>query len=75
MCLALREMVEDAKAEGREEMRQEMRSVIMKGEGRDTTLLEDLKSIMESFCVSFERAMEVLKVPTEKHDYYRQLIG
>ena len=75
MCQALSEMVEDAKAEGREEIRQEMRPVIVKGEGRDTTLLEDLKSIMDSFCVSFERALEVLKVPKEKSEYYRQLIG
>ena len=51
----------DIKEEGREE-------------GRDANLVENLKSIMESFNVTVERALEVLKVPVDKYDYYRKLV-
>ncbi len=43
-----------------------------KGEklGRERNLLENLRSVMESFNVSVEKAMDVLKIPKEEQSYY-----
>ena len=38
--------------------------------GREKNLLENLRSVMESFNVSAEKAMESLKVPENKQAYY-----
>lgn len=38
--------------------------------GREITLLENLRSIMKSFNVSAEKAMEALKIPKDKQPYY-----
>ena len=38
--------------------------------GREITLLENLRSIMESFNISAEKAMEALKIPKDKQPYY-----
>lgn len=38
--------------------------------GRENKLLENLRSVMESFNVSVEKAMDVLKIPKEEHPYY-----
>ena len=33
-------------------------------------LLENLRSVMESFNVSVEKAMDILKIPKDKQSYY-----
>ena len=38
--------------------------------GREKNLLENLRSVMESFNVSAEKAMESLKVPENEQAYY-----
>lgn len=38
--------------------------------GRENKLLENLRSVMESFNVSVEKAMDVLKIPKEEQPYY-----
>ena len=38
--------------------------------GRENKLLENLRSVMESFNVSVEKAMDVLKIPKEEQSYY-----
>lgn len=38
--------------------------------GREKKLLENLRSVMESFNVSVEKAMDVLKIPKDEQPYY-----
>ena len=38
--------------------------------GREKKLLENLRSVMESFNVSVEKAMDVLKIPKDEQAYY-----
>ena len=38
--------------------------------GRENKLLENLRSVMESFNVSVEKAMDVVKIPKEEQPYY-----
>ena len=41
-----------------------------RAEGRNETILANLRSVMDSFNVPGEKAMEVLKVPANKHQYF-----
>ena len=43
-----------------------------KGErlGRDNAIINNLRAVMESFNVSVEKAMGVLKIPKEEQSYY-----
>ena len=38
--------------------------------GRENKLIENLRSVIESFNVSVEKAMDVLKIPKEEQSYY-----
>ena len=38
--------------------------------GREQNLIENIRAVMDSFNVPVEKAMEVLKVPSNKKDYY-----
>ena len=38
--------------------------------GMEKFLIENLRSIMETLQVTAEKAMEILKVPKDKQDYY-----
>lgn len=39
-------------------------------QGREQILIENIRAVMDSFNVSVEKAMEVLKVPANKHKYF-----
>ncbi len=56
--------------EGREEGRKEG----MK-EGEQYTLLESIRSLMETLKLSADQAMEALRIPTEEREKYRAMIG
>ena len=43
-------------------------------QGREQNLIENIRAIMDSFNVPVEKAMEVLKVPLDKKDYYLSLL-
>ena len=69
--------IEEGKAEGRAEGRAEgLAEGIGKGraEGEENKLLENLKSVMESFGVSLEEALDALKVPRSDYEKYKNLI-
>ena len=53
--------IEKGRAEGREQ-------------GREQNLIENIRAVMDSFNVPVEKAMEVLKVPSDKKDYYLTLL-
>ena len=44
------------------------------GKGEENKLLENLKSVMESFGVSPEEALDALKVPHSEYEKYKNLI-
>ena len=44
------------------------------GKGEENKLLENIKSVMESFGVSLEKALEALKVPKSDYEKYKKLI-
>lgn len=60
--LYLEELKEDAQAEGREEGR---------AEGMEKSLISSIKNIMESLNISVDKAMDALKIPNEKREYYK----
>ena len=41
-----------------------------RAEGRNETILANLRYVMDSFNVPVEKAMEVLKVPEHKYQYF-----
>ena len=43
-------------------------------QGREQNLIENIRAVMDSFNVPVEKAMEVLKVPLDKKDYYLALL-
>ena len=43
-------------------------------EGIEQNLLENIKSVMENFGVTFEKALEVLKVPKSEYEKYKNLM-
>ena len=49
--------IEKGRAEGREQ-------------GREQNLIENIRAVMDSLNVSIEKAMEILKVPSDKQQFY-----
>ena len=44
-------------------------------EGMDDSTIAAIKNIMQSLNVSSDRAMDILKVPDEKREYYKTRIS
>ena len=61
---------ESGRAEGKVEGRAEGRR-----EGQQETKILDIKSVMESFGVSVEKAMESLKIPQNQRSMYSDMIA
>ena len=47
----------------------------MRNEEAKKTKMDDIKSVMEAFGVTIERAMEALKIPVAQWDMYAGLVG
>ena len=47
----------------------------MRIEEAKRTKIDDIKSVMESFGVTIERAMEALKIPVAQRENYARLVG
>ena len=47
----------------------------MRIEEAKRTKIDDIKSVMESFGVTIERAMEALKIPAAQRENYARLVG
>ena len=43
-------------------------------QGREQNLIENIRAVMDSFNVPVDKAMESLKVPLDKKDYYLALL-
>ena len=59
-------MTESAKEEGREEGREE---------GAEEALLKSIRNVMEALGYTVEKAMEILKIPTDQRDAYKDKVS
>ena len=66
MCQALQEICDERESIG-----------FSKGmkEGIEKSVIDSIKTIMETMNLTEDRAMDALRIPKNKKDYYRTLIG